>query len=84
LKDKITKQKISNGYSVRGCKCAQIFAPSNCHANNYPMKSKSREFRGFDDYAYTVGIPNQIRTDNAGNEYAEEWKHVIKEYLMQQ
>jgi hypothetical protein len=48
------------------------------------MKSKANAYEALDDYPYTIGIPNPVKTNNAGEEYGEEWKHIIKKYLIQQ
>lgn len=75
---------FSDVTSVRGYKCAQIFTTAENHAKVYPMKTKADAYKALDYYSYTVGIPNPIVTDNAGEEYGQDWKRVTKKYLMYQ
>lgn len=75
---------FSKDTSIRGYKCAQLFTTAKHHTVIFPMKSKADAYQSLDEYAYTIGIPNPIITDNAGEEYGDEWRRVTKKYLMHQ
>ncbi len=59
---------FSDKTSVRGNTCAKISVTDIGHAKLYPMASKGNGCDKFDLYCSTVGIPNPIITDGAGEE----------------
>lgn len=75
---------FSSTTSTRGNTCAQLFTTDQHFTTVYPMKTKGLAYEAFNKFCKTIGIPQCILTDNAGEELGEQWQRVRRTYLIHQ
>lgn len=75
---------FSDVKSIIGNKCAQVFVTTEGYSKAYPMKSKAEAGDKLNEFIKSIGIPEHIITDNAGEESGGSWERVCKYYLLKQ
>lgn len=69
--------------SVDGDVCSQLFlGRKSDYMYVHPMKKESHSFRALQDFGRKVGLPKEIKTDNASTEVGTKWTNWCRDHCI--